>query len=184
MVDTVKGCFESDEVDIQSTVSDVSDVSECKDLASTYSFLPESRLFLARLLVNSCVDFSKTDSTEILAGEGQRGDFSPVVTYLKVAFLRELYNRIFSSATWDSLCVPNGLERLSSDSGKCIGVGLQHFRINGVLPGDFLLFVASMMGYYHRVLTNPMSHSLITGRHSRRRMGAIMMDIVSTTGST
>ena len=60
------------------------DISQCKDLVSASSSLPESRLFL--VFVNSCLDSSKQDSTETFAGDGQECDSSAVVR-LKVALL-------------------------------------------------------------------------------------------------
>ena len=108
-MDTVKGLFEINEVDIQWAVPFYSllyDVSQCKDLISAPSSLPEFRLFLSQLLVNSCLDSSKKDSTEDFAGDGQECDSSPILTDLEVAFLRDLYNESFASVTWDSLFVP------------------------------------------------------------------------------
>ena len=72
------------------------DVSQCKDRISALSSLPEFRLFLSQLLANSCLDSSKKDYTGNFAGDGQQCDSSPVVTDLKVAFLREIYNESFS----------------------------------------------------------------------------------------
>ena len=77
------------------------------------------------------------NSTEDLAGDGQECNSSPVVTYVKVAFLRELYNESFSPVTWDSLFVPNGLKQLSQDSGSSSEIGLQHFRMNDVYAWSF-----------------------------------------------
>ena len=39
------------------------------------------RLFLPKLLVNSCLDSSKKDSIETFAGDGQECDSSPVVRF-------------------------------------------------------------------------------------------------------
>ena len=85
------------------------------------------------LLDNSCLDSSKEVSTEDFAGDGQVCDSSPVVTDVKVAFLRES----FSPVTWDSLFVPNGLEKFSQDSGSCSDVGLQQFSMNVVYVWGF-----------------------------------------------
>ena len=71
MVDIVKGLFEIDEIDIQWAVSFRSllyDVSQCKYLISPSSSLPESRFFLPQLLVDTCLDSAKEDSTENIAG--------------------------------------------------------------------------------------------------------------------
>ena len=89
------------------------------------------------LLDNSCLDSSKEVSTEDFAGDGQVCDSSPVVTDVKVAFLREPYKDSFSPVTWDSLFVPNGLEKFSQDSGSCSEVGLQQFSMNVVYVWGF-----------------------------------------------
>ena len=88
-------------------------------MISAPSSLPESRLFLPQLLVNRSLNSSKKDSSEYFAGDGQQCDSSPVVTDLKVAFLRDIYNEYFSQVTWDNLFVPSGLEQVSQDSGSC-----------------------------------------------------------------
>jgi hypothetical protein len=93
MVDTIKGLLEINEVDIQWAVAFWSllyDVSQSKYLFSAPSSLPESRLFLSQLLIDSCLNSSKKDSTEDFAGDGQECDSSPIVTDLEVAFLRDL----------------------------------------------------------------------------------------------
>ena len=70
------------------------------------------------------------DYTETFIGDGQECDSSPVVTYLKVVFLRKLYNESFSPVTWDSLFVTkHGLDQFSQDSGSFAKVGLQYFNI-------------------------------------------------------
>ena len=94
-------------------------------------------MFLPQLLVNSCLDSSKKDSTEDFAGDGQECDSSPIVTDLEVAFLSDLYNESFAPVTWDSLFVPNGVEQVSQDSCSCTEVGLQHFRMDGVYAWGF-----------------------------------------------
>ena len=108
-MDTIKGLFEINEVDVHWAVPFYSllyDVSQWKDLISAPSSLSESRLFLPQLLVNSCLDSSKKDSTEDFTGDGQECDSSPIVTDLDVAFLRDLYNESFAPVTWDSLFGP------------------------------------------------------------------------------
>jgi hypothetical protein len=106
MVDTIKGLLEINEVDIQWAVAFWSllyDVSQSKYLVSAPSSLPESRLFLSQLLINSCLDSSKKNYTGDFAGDGQECDSSRIVTDLEVAFLRNLYNQSFIPVTWDSL---------------------------------------------------------------------------------
>ena len=49
-------------------------------------------MFLSQLLMDSCLDSSKNDSTEDFAGDGQECDSSPIVTDLEVVFLRDIYN--------------------------------------------------------------------------------------------
>ena len=102
MANTVKGLFEIDEVDILWAFSFLSllyGVYQCNDLISASSSLPQSRLFLPQLFVNSCLESSKKDSKENFAGDGQECDSPPVVTDLTVAFLSELYHDSFSPVT-------------------------------------------------------------------------------------
>ena len=49
---------------------------------------------------------SNKESTEDFTGNKQECVSSPVVTDLKVAFIRDLYNDSFIPVTWDSLFVP------------------------------------------------------------------------------
>jgi len=88
-------------------------------------------LFLSQLLIDSCLDSSKKDSTEDFAGDGQECDSSPIVKDLEVAFLRDLYNESFVPVTWDSLF----LLLLAQDFGSFFDIGLL----------DGILFVGSIV---------------------------------------
>ena len=63
--------------------------------------------------------------------------FFATCTDLKAAFLRELFNVSFNPVTLDSLFIPNGLEQVSQDSGRCTEVCLQHGGMHGIYAWDF-----------------------------------------------
>ena len=93
-VDTVEGLPEVHKVDVEGWVPFQAlpyDVTQSKDLVHTSSSLPEACLLLSYPGLNGCLHLVEKDSAEHLAWNGQKGDSTPAVAVLNVAFLGGLW---------------------------------------------------------------------------------------------